>query len=275
MRRRPLSTLGIALFCGLAAAYLSMGYLKGQPAPVAVSPGNPLQIVVAARDLPIGSRLAAEDVRVMAWQGDSIPPGFIGSTEEVIGHGLLMPVRANEPLLTSKLAGAGAGTGLPILIPPGMRAVSVRVDEVIAVAGFVLPGTRVDVLATLGGSEGAGASTSRVILQNVLVLAAGQSMQVDSEGKPQSASVITVLVTPQEAEALTLAAAEGRIQLALRNGLDGDLTETYGVGVSTLAAGRNQTAPAAPPAGRSPRAAQGRANSIEVFHGSTRTVTVF
>lgn len=275
MRRRPIPTLGIALFCGLAAAYLTLGYVRGEPVQIPVSELNPLQVVVAARDLPIGARLAPEDVRVMAWSGDSIPPGFIGSADEVIGHGLLMPLRANEPLLTSKLAGEGAGSGLPILIPSGMRAVSVRVDEVIAVAGFVLPGTRVDVVATLGGSEGTGASTSRVILQNVQVVATGQSMQVDSDGKPQSASVITVLVTPQEAEALTLAAAEGRIQLALRNGLDGDLAQTTGVGVRTLASGRNQTAPQASPVRRAPGAVQSRANSIEVFHGSTRSVTVF
>ena len=126
MRRRPLSTLGIALFCGLAAAYLTLGYLRGQPAPVAASELNPLQVVVAARDLPSGATLSAQDVRVMSWAGDAVPPGYIGSPDEVIGHGLLVPMRANEPLLTNKLAGEGAGTGLPILIPQGMRAVSVK-----------------------------------------------------------------------------------------------------------------------------------------------------
>jgi len=142
----------------------------------------------------------------------------------VVGRGVLVPMHKNELVLTSKLASPKAGAGLPSLIPAGKRAVSVQVNEVISVAGFVAPGTHVDVLLTGHPMmQGAQDIMTTTVLENVEVLAAGQEMQQSPEGgKPRAVTVITLLVTPEEAQKLTLASSEGRIQLALRNPLDGD-----------------------------------------------------
>lgn len=275
--------LGMALVSGGGAAYLAAGYL--QPAPVQAArpeePGD--RVAVAARDLPAGSVLTEGDVRLVKWPADALPAGYARTAAEVVGRGLVTPLRANEPLMEGKLASKEAGGGLAILIPEGMRAVSVRVDEVIGVAGFVTPGTRVDVLATLPAASDRAAGT-RLVLQNVQVLASGQSLAVERDGKPQAAAVITLLVLPDQAEVLTLASAEGRIQLALRNTMDGAKVVTGGVAANGLLG----HAPA-PPRPAEPRAAprprtvtvsaeqqQARAGrSVEIFRGSDRSVTTF
>ena len=135
-------------------------------------------------------------------------------------QGLITPLQVNEVVLEAKFAPSGAGGGLAVTIPEGLRAVSVRVDDVIGVAGFVLPGTRVDVMLTLPPKDERKESVTQVVLQNVSVLAAGQIVQQDAQGKPMTVSVITVLVSPDDGEKLVLAGNEGKIQLALRNSLD-------------------------------------------------------
>ena len=141
-----------------------------------------------------------------------------------------IPVVKHELILPAKLASKEAGFGLPSIIPPGKRAVSVKVNEVIGVAGYVLPGTHVDVVATANPSSRAEDITTKVVLSNVEVLTAGTRMEQDtSNGKPISVTVVTLLVTPDEAERLTLASTEGKIQLALRNPLDTASPETPGV----------------------------------------------
>lgn len=272
MRKRSATKLAGALLCGGLAGYLALGSLRAREGPDAASAVGGLQAVVAARDLPGGAVLSAEDVRLIPWPGDELPAGFARSPEQVIGHGLLAPLHSDEPLLTSKLAGQGSGQGLPILIPPGMRALSVRVDDVIAVAGFVVPGTRVDILVTVDPGQARGV-VSRVVLQNVTVLASGQSFQ-SGEGEPRDATVITLLVTPREAEVLTLAAAEGRIQLALRNGLDTERMMTPGAWIQALA---GEAAPGPPRPAPAVRAASRRApgSAIEIYNGSARTVVTF
>jgi pilus assembly protein CpaB len=177
----------------------------------------------------------------------------------------------NEPLLDSKLAELGSGGGLPITIPPGMRAVSVRVDDVIGVAGFVLPSTRVDVLVTLT-PPGSQDTRSRVILQNVQAVAAGQEIQRDEDGTPMTVTVITLLVSPENAERLVLAAAQGRIQMALRNTLDVDSTDTSGSRVSVLMTGPARPAPARRAAASAP---QPPASVIEIFRGGVRTLVSY
>jgi pilus assembly protein CpaB len=152
----------------------------------------------------------------------------------VIGRGLIMPVLENEPILPMTLAPKEAGAGLPPAIPPGLRALSVRVNEVIGVAGYVLPGTHVDVVATVNPGERQGDMTSKVILTNVLVLAAGTKMEQDQNNKPMAVNVVTLLVNPDESERLTLAAGEGKIQLALRNPLDRESPQTRGVRPAAL-----------------------------------------
>lgn len=272
--KRLLIVLLLALVTGSAAGYLALGQLRGEPAVASlVNTGGKVRLAVAARDLPVGSLLAQEDVRLVDWPGEVLPLGYSGSMEELVGRGLLVNVKANEPLLSDKLAGRDGGGGLPILIPDGMRAVSVKVDEVIQVAGFVTVGTRVDVMVTLEQNE---SPTTRVILQNVQVLAAGQTVERDVEGKPFTVSVITLLVSPADAEKLTLAAAEGRIQLALRGMLDTAPTATSGARL----AGLLQTSAPAGTGGGGTRRVQVAASRedqavVETIRGGVRTLNSF
>src|SRR5579864_7380140 len=176
-------------------------------------------VIVAANDIQVGAKLQDGDIRMVKVPASVVPPNSFRSRSQIIGRGVILPIAKGEFILPSKLAAENAGAGLPSLIPPGMRAVSVRVNEVVAVAGFVIPGTRVDVLLT-GNPTGANEPLTTTVLENVEVLAAGQKLQRNSQGEPQSVPVITLLVSPEDAQKLTMASNEGRIQLALRNPLD-------------------------------------------------------
>ena len=187
-------------------------------------------MVVAAADSRSARRSAPEDVRTIDWPAAALPAGVFEKPEDVVGRGLVMPLIQNELILPMKLASKEAGSGLPIMIPEGERAVSVRVNEVIGVAGYVLPGTRVDVVAVASATDKKADTTSKVVLTNVQVLAAGTKMEQDGEGgKPMPVTVVTLLVAPEQAERLTLASTEGKIQLALRNPLDQSSPITSGV----------------------------------------------
>jgi pilus assembly protein CpaB len=180
------------------------------------------QVVAAQRDLGIGAQITENDLKLVSLPPESLPSGVFNTPQEIVGRGVVQPIFQNELILASKIAGANSGAGLPPIIPPGMRALSVRVNEVIAVAGFTIPGTRVDVLLTGNPTKEGGSDkvTTTTVLQNVQVLAAGQKLQRDAEGKPENIAVITLLVSPEDAQKLTLASNEGKIQLALRNPLD-------------------------------------------------------
>jgi pilus assembly protein CpaB len=261
-----------ATFSGLLAGYVALVYVSSEPAPLeAAAPSN--TIVVAVRDLPAGSILLREDVEVVEWPGDAVPEGFASQPGEVVGRGLIMEVRKSEPLLDWKLADKEAGGGLPITIPEGMRAVSVEVDEVVGVAGFVLPGTRVDVLVTVMPGTDRRQTTTKIILQNVRALAADQAYQQDIDGEPQPVTVVTLLVTPDEAEALTLASTEGRIQLALRNTLDGEPVNTRGRQITSLVAGGGSSSGNGSSAAATQPAESGRV--IESYEGGRRTLLKF
>jgi pilus assembly protein CpaB len=178
------------------------------------------QIVVAAEPLQLGSRIDASNLRTISWPaGDSISGSF-AKVSDCTGRAVIKPVAENEPILEANLAPTGAGAGLPATIPEGMRAVSVAVNDVVGVAGFVVPGTTVDVLVTGTVANGRGENVTRTILEDVPVLAAGQKIQQDRAGKPQTVPVVTLLVSPEDADKLTMASTEGKIQLALRNTID-------------------------------------------------------
>lgn len=259
---------------GLLAGYVALAYVSEDPTPLEAAVAPSRSIVVASRDLPAGSIVRREDVETMGWPGSTVPEGFATQAGEVVGRGLIVEVRKNEPLLAWKLAQKEAGGGLPITIPEGMRAVSVEVDEVIGVAGFVLPGTRVDVLVTVMPGNNRTQTTTRIILQNIRALAADQKYQQDVEGEPQSVTVVTLLVTPEQAEALTLAATEGRIQLALRNTLDLREVQTRGRRITSLVAsgGSSSATPATP--SRSARPVDPE-RVIESYEGGSRTLLKF
>jgi pilus assembly protein CpaB len=258
-RMRVLIVLALALTAGSVLAFATYNYVQPSAATAASSiPTKP--VVVAASDLAIGAELKPGDLKVVDWPASSVPTGAVGDPNELNGRGLVMPVIENEPILPMKLASKEAGAGLPPVIPPGLRAVSVRVNEVIGVAGYVLPGTHVDVIATVSPSEKQQDMTSKVILSDVQVLAAGTKLEQDGEGnKPMAVSVVTLLVNPDESERLTLASGEGKIQLALRNPLDKEAPSTRGIKAAALVASAtpapvarraaaNRTAPAAAPA---------------------------
>ncbi|RPJ61381.1 MAG: Flp pilus assembly protein CpaB [Acidobacteria bacterium] len=177
-------------------------------------------VVVAAEKLPLGTKLEERHLRAIAWPSASLPEGSFASPQELVGRGIVLPVVANEPIVESKLAPREAGAGLTSAIPEGMRAVAVKVNDVIGVAGFALPGTRVDVILTGSAGERGQTDTSKIVLENVQVLAAGQNVEQDASGKPQNVQVITLLLTPEDTQKLALASEDGKIQLALRNPLD-------------------------------------------------------
>ncbi|HJS42612.1 MAG TPA: Flp pilus assembly protein CpaB [Gemmatimonadales bacterium] len=265
--------LALATASGCLAAFLALRYLSGQRALMAAEP-KAASVVVAARDLTVGTIVTAADVRLVPWPLHATPPGYLGASELAVGRGVITPIRTNEPLLEGKLAGKGAGGGLSVTIPEGMRAVSVKVDEVIGVAGFVVPGTRVDVLVTLN-QRGRAETITQVLLQNVPTLAAGAFTQPDAQGKPQRVTVITLLVTPDQAETLILAANEGRIQLALRNTLDLATLEPRGArSASLLRVGRDAPVSRSTAAPQRSSAAPDRA-VIEAYRGGVRTLIKF
>lgn len=270
---RMLLVLALAVISGLGAGYSALQYMNDRPTPLVTSGDREfLPVVLANTDLPIGKVLEPGDLRVVEWPAGSIPEGFAGSREEVVGRSIISDLQANEPILATKLADSGL-LGLIPLIPPGMRAISVKVDEVVGVAGFVTPQTRVDVILIMtppGGSE----PVSKVILQNIQALAAGQEIRQSEDGQPVTVTVVTVLVTPDEAEKLALAAQEGEIQMALRNTLDLEAVETDGERASRLFAGTagRGARPVVRTGSTTPTA---RESIIEVFRGGVRTLVSY
>jgi pilus assembly protein CpaB len=216
MNRTRLLMIGVL---ALAAGLLSAVYVYKNLQPGKSAAADTAEVMVAASDLQVGARVEDHDVKIIRIQSTDMPPGTPRKKADVIGHGVIIPISKGEFILPNRLAGENAGSGLPALIPPGMRAVSVRVNEIVSVAGFVTPGTRVDVLLT-GAPTGSGEQQTTTVLQNVAVLASGHTLERTSSGEAQNTAVITLLVTPDDAQRLTLASTEGHIQLALRNPLD-------------------------------------------------------
>jgi pilus assembly protein CpaB len=233
-RMRVFMVFVLAITAGGALAFGTYNYLQHMPARTQSIPTRP--VVIAATDLDVGAEIRREDIRIIEWPANAVPAAAFGDPKDVIGRGLLLPVIQNEPILPMKLASSEAGAGLPPAIPPGLRAVSVRVNEVIGVAGYVLPGTRVDVVATVSPTGQNTDIASKVVLTNVQVLAAGTKIERNTgdRNKPIPVTVVTLLVDPEEAERLTLASTEGKIQLALRNPLDKTMPMTHGVRPAAL-----------------------------------------
>ena len=223
-RTRLLMIGGLALAVGLLVSYTVYNRLRAFTGSGSNERGVP--VVMAADDIQVGTKLEAHDVHVVTLPQSAVPPGAFSGTSQVLGRGAILPVSKGEFILPSKLAALNAGTGLPSMIPQGMRAVSVRVNDVVSVAGFVQPGTHVDVLATgSGGNE----RQTTTVLENVLVLAVGKSLDRNPLADAQTAPVITLAVSPDDAQKLALVSQEGRIQLSLRNPMD---TRKGGIGAT-------------------------------------------
>lgn len=215
-RNRALIGVVVAIVIGLLASRYVYHQIQHASA---VKPIPVTHVVVASRPLALGTPLTAQDLSLVTWpQADPLGGSFT-RIQDCIGRSLITPVAKNEPILEGKLAPKEAGVGLPAAIPVGMRAVSVRVDDVVGVSGFAMPGTMVDVLAT-GQPQGGSDSVTRTVIQDVRVLAAGQTVEQDKTGKPHTVGVVTLLVTPDQADKLTMISTDSRIHLALRNTID-------------------------------------------------------
>jgi pilus assembly protein CpaB len=236
--RRLTSAFVIALIIsGIFTFWLSQKYSKSRPAPPPKS-----QYAAAAANLEAGQTIRAENLRMVDWPASVPLPGAFNATEPLVGRVVLYPLSAGEPIIDRQLSAPGAGSGLSVKIPDGMRAISLRTDEVVGVAGFLLPGTHVDVLVTLHTTNTPDTVTATV-LQDVQILATGQKTDPDPEGKATTATVVTLLVKPEDAERVVMASTQGTVHFVLRNG--GDRQEYNGppVLLSQLSGGVSPPAP--------------------------------
>jgi len=233
MNRRVLIIVSCALVLSICASFLVYRAIGARVAPGKAPPTA--TVAVAARDLVVGTLIHDVDVKMAAWLGP-LPTGATLNRDTLLNRGVTSPIYEGELVTENRLAPKGSGGGLAAMIPPGMRACAVKVNDVVGVAGFVVPGMRVDVLITglpPGGSPLDGPKV-RTLLQNIQVLSAGTNFQKDKEGKPEQAQVVNLLVTPAEAEILSLASNETRIQLVLRNPMDTQVSGLSGTIMSDL-----------------------------------------
>lgn len=230
-RNRTFLVFGVAIVLASLASFAV--YRAIRQIPVREVPIATRQAVVAKEDIPVGTILTKDQVKTVSWPDDAPVAGGFSNADDVVGRGVVSALQANEPVTETRLAPREAGGGLPPTIPAGMRAMSVRVNDVIGVAGYAIPGTHVDVVVTVHDGE---TPTSRVVLDNIQVLTAGTQYdaQQAKDGKAIPATVVTLLVTPHDAERLALAENQGQIALALRNPLDVNPAETAGVRLASL-----------------------------------------
>jgi pilus assembly protein CpaB len=233
MNRRDRTLIVLLVAVALASAATFFVYRAITRIPVRQVEVASLYVAVAAENLPMGTRLKKEQIKLAGWPASSPVQGSFATADSLVGRGLIQSVHANEPLTENKLAPVEAGAGLPPSIPQGMRALSVRVNDVIGVAGFTTPGTRVDVLVVLNRGE---ISMSRAVVSNVQVLTAGTlyDQEQSKDGKAIPSTVVTLMVTPEDAERIALAQSSGAITLVLRNPLDTEPTNTRGVRLPSL-----------------------------------------
>jgi len=240
MNKRFVAVLVFAFVVASGASLLLYRLMSGRQTSAEAAPAT-IKVVVAAKNLDVGTLLKEGDLKLVNWSG-GVPSGASMRFQDVVGRGVMAQIYGEEPVLDSRLAPKGAGGGLASMIPNGMRAVAVRVNEVVGVAGFVVPGMRVDVLIS-GSVPGAGSKVAqlgtltRTLLQNIEVLSAGQDFKKDAEGKPIMVQVVNLLATPIQAEQLSLAAAQTQIQLVLRNPLDREVSKTPGTAMQHLFTG--------------------------------------
>jgi pilus assembly protein CpaB len=238
-----------AFVVAAAGGLITYRSLMGRPQPVAAAPPS-VRIVVAAKDLEAGSVLKEGDIQLGDWSGP-VPAGASNKVEDLYKRGVIAPIYAKEPIIDSRLAPPGAGGGLAAMIPHGMRAFAVQVNEIVGVAGFVTAGSHVDLLIQGNSPTGNGAlgTLSKTLIQNLEVLSAGQDFKKDPEGKPVPVGVVNVLVTPEQAEILSLASSQTSIRMTLRNPLDREIAKTPGTSMKFIwqGSGNLKNTPDVPP----------------------------
>jgi pilus assembly protein CpaB len=271
MNRRLITIILIAV--GIAGTCAYIVYRIAAPRMGASKAIATMRIVAAADNIKIGSVLTASNLTSIEIAGP-LPKGAILKPENAIGRGVVSNLYQGEPILEDRLAAPGSGGGLAATIPDGMRACAVKVDDVVGVAGFVTPGMRVDVLIS-GIPPGSSSTTqgviSKTILQNIEVLSAGTDIQKDAEGKAKPVQVVNLLVTPEQAETLSLASNHLAIQLVLRNPLDTKINTVPGTAMGTLFSGQTSATAPVRPAVRIAQREAPKPFSIEMISGSKRS----
>jgi pilus assembly protein CpaB len=275
MNRRLLNILLIAFVIAAGCSYIVFRLVGNR---LSGTHQTTTHVIAAAQDVKLGTVLRNADLTTIEISG-TLPKGAILKKEDAIGRGVISNLYLGEPILENRLAAPGSGGGLAATIPQGMRATAVRVNEVVGVAGFVTPGMRVDVLIT-GNPPGATANTGqgslvRTLLQNIEVLSAGTDIQRDAEGKPLQVQVVNLLVTPAQAEILSLASSETRIQLVLRNPLDTALDKPPGTATAQLFSDAALPKAAVPVRKAAPKPVSSRVYLVEVFNGSKKSEAKF
>ncbi len=281
MDRRFLTVLAISLVFALLVSAAFYQLARAGHSRTA-SKQDMKDVVLAARAMNVGISIKASDVHLGKVPASAFPHGGFSRIEDVVDRPVVSNILAEEPVLNGRLATKGSGFGLAPVIPMGMRAVTVRVNDVVGVAGFVLPGMHVDVLVT-GHPPQSSSTVTTTCLQNILVLSAGTTMQADSRGQAMPSPTVTLLVNPAQAEVLTLASSDGRIQLVLRNPSDQGIPKTPGTEIAALYGMRSE--PSATGAPHDPRPGIRRVSApavvkaappdeIIVFRGNKRTVEV-
>jgi pilus assembly protein CpaB len=269
--RRLSFALFIALVLSAGATYLLYSRIKSQKSAAPVT----MRVVAAVDQLAAGTALAPQNLKIVDWPASIPLTGAFSKPEQVIGRSLIYPLNANQPLVENDLAAPGSGLGLSVKIPDGMRAIAVRSNDVVGVAGFLYPGSHVDVLLTFR-PDNASAVLTQTILQDVDVLTAGQTLEPDPKGRPQAVNVVTLLLNPRDAQKLVLATQQGSVQFVLRNGADQNKPDQKPVLTSQLMADvappepRPHVAVAAPKPPRPPEF-----YTVETIEGEKHTVTKF
>jgi len=277
-KQKPLFLFGIATVIALVIAVMTYGWVK-QMAQSQTQARETQPVVVAAADLTWGTSLTGDMVKVVPYLKESLPAGYFSDVSGVSGRTIIYPVKAGEPVFESKLAPTTVSSGgVAALVTPKKRAMAVKVDKVVGVSGFVHPGNRVDVLVTLSKNERAQNPMTKIVLENILVLATGTELEkAGKQEKPQQVDVITLEVTPEEGEKLALAATEGKLQLALRNFTDTDNAQTRGTTIPGLLAAQSASQPAQKGASKAVRVQRTPSPSVtvELIRGSKVTETNF
>jgi len=236
---KPLVPIVLGIVFAAIAAFMTLGYLKNaSQAPVEVGMAT-AEVVVSTKDIERGEVLSMEHIKLVEWPQSAVPEGVYGTLEETVGQIARVPIYANDPITATKVIDSRSRSILSMLIPPGRRAMSVKVNEVTGISGFIAPGSRIDVLLSVGG-HGEEDPRTRIVLQDIEVLAIAQNVE-QRDNKPTVVSTVTLNLRPREAEALTLAGNEGSLQLVLRNDKDQGRIHTTGVSLEQVIGGTSVT----------------------------------
>jgi pilus assembly protein CpaB len=245
--KRLIIALTGAVLCGLVGVMLITRYLSNVQA-FTKDLGN---VVVAKQEIPLGEKITAEQLALAPIPNGSLPEGVFRKMDEVVGRVAITPIGMRETITNMKLAPEGTGAGLSAVIPEGYRAMTVKVDDVVGVSGFIMPGSFVDVVAIIVPLSQAGAANgpiSKIVLQNIKVLASGAKIDSpENQRQPAEVKAVTLQVTPEQAEKLVLAANEGKLQLVMRNYSDQEDTKTAGANKATLLSGQSYVPQPDPP----------------------------